>query len=458
MAPRDDLGKLYAKHMEHFGCGTAMFQPVAAADMKPPCIGYLDDNMRWNLIATIEWIENGIPKNLNIGRSHSLKLLERSPKKLEQLGIEWRPRTSTGVRQWTVDASGQTPDTGLPAGADGHIRYQSKGKFGAVLIARKPITLTSYNDETLFQSWLAANKSRLSSLYGNELRRYGLRLITRTYTCPGCSINAWHSKDRETTMTVKAKANMLGELGGDLEWTERLSDKDWSHYFGRGNGDTIVVFFDGIEVPASTWWLEGLKGRFGKQDVSQRRSEVSSFYAYSGEHPTTPLRSPKDMAGLAYDQDKGLVNQDLWGSTAPLAGRNSSVNSRNGSRGRQPSKSRDMQMNRSMSTPKRLSKHLDYNQRSSATHDWAERPSIRDVQKNKAVSPPAKAMGELLGPASQCLSPASYASSQASVKIRKPTAMRHKPDKSRADSEPESTSSRHPPRKRVNWSNDRSSI
>lgn len=105
MAPRDDLGALYAKKMEHFGCGIAMFQPVAATDMRAPCVGYLDDNLRWNLIANIEWLS----EDERIEPGHDFKLLKQAPRKLEQLGIEWRPRTSIGVRQLTVDANGQTP-------------------------------------------------------------------------------------------------------------------------------------------------------------------------------------------------------------------------------------------------------------------------------------------------------------------------------------------------------------
>jgi len=115
MVARDDLGVLYAKEMEHFGCGTALFQPVSAGDMRPPCVGYIDGNGTWNLIANIEW-----PKDVELSRSNdtcplgvvnrsAFKPLEREPRKMEQLGIAWRVRTSMGVRQWNLDASGQTP-------------------------------------------------------------------------------------------------------------------------------------------------------------------------------------------------------------------------------------------------------------------------------------------------------------------------------------------------------------
>ena len=106
MSLRERLGTLYAKSMVHFGCGNAMFEPVSAADMQPPCIGYLDDHGRWNLIAKLGWLGKDGPHPVHNERLHDFSSLERTPRKLEEVGIEWRPRTSIGVRQWTADAEG----------------------------------------------------------------------------------------------------------------------------------------------------------------------------------------------------------------------------------------------------------------------------------------------------------------------------------------------------------------
>ena len=117
MASRaDNLGIKYAKKMQHFGCGIALFQPISAGDMRPPCVGYLEKDGKWNHIANITWqgsdgsiqgAETGL--GLDVSSGHAFKPLTRAPKKMEQLGIEWRPRTSQGVRQLTVDANGSTP-------------------------------------------------------------------------------------------------------------------------------------------------------------------------------------------------------------------------------------------------------------------------------------------------------------------------------------------------------------
>ena len=123
------------------------------------------------------------------------------------------------------------------------------------------MTLTSYNDETLFRHWLSQNRAKLAQLHGVELSRYGLWLVTRTYTTPKASINAWQAKDKDADLSVKVKANMMGDLGGDLDWNEKTTDKDWAHYSSPAG---VVAFFDGMEVPAWQWWYDGVKARIGK--------------------------------------------------------------------------------------------------------------------------------------------------------------------------------------------------
>lgn len=196
MVLREDLGVQYAKNMAHFGCGVAMFQPVSACDMQPPCVGYIDGNNRWNFVANVEWLRaNGELQ----GNSSKLEAdeggyqpLERKPVRMEKLGIEWRPRTSMGVRQWTVAENGQTPydstisilqkahallerfeewktkfatdhrSTGIPVGADAHIRYKSNTSFGAVLMYDYSSSCSPHPnksgasrciEETLFHLW-----------------------------------------------------------------------------------------------------------------------------------------------------------------------------------------------------------------------------------------------------------------------------------------------------------------
>lgn len=118
-------------------------------------------------------------------------------------------------------------DAGIPVGADAHVKYQSKARFGAVLIARNPVTVTAINEEHLFKDWVEANKGYLYSLFGRELKRYGMWVVTVTFTATECSINAWLDKDKEALLSAKAKASMVGDYGAELDWTDHIFDKDW---------------------------------------------------------------------------------------------------------------------------------------------------------------------------------------------------------------------------------------
>lgn len=123
-------------------------------------------------------------------------------------------------------------------GADAHVKYQSKKSFGAVLIARNPVEVTAYNDESLFKEWIESNKAQLYRTYGHQLKKYGLWIVTITYTAPGCSINAWMDKDKDAVLSAKAKAAMVGDLGAELDWTDKITDKDWCHYTAKPSSTT----------------------------------------------------------------------------------------------------------------------------------------------------------------------------------------------------------------------------
>lgn len=229
----------------------------------------------------------------------------------------------------------------LPAGAEVAIRYASKTRFGAVLIAQKPITLTSYNDETLFRHWIRTNHAKLAQLHGVELSRYGLWLVTRTYTTPRASINAWEDKDKDANMSVKVKANMMGDVGGDVDWSEKSSDKDWAHYSAPQG---VVAFFDGIHIPSFQWWFDGVKARIGldvglirrqispnragltaqgswrppKHIIPEKQEAPGADDAWAKESPVTSVTRTDQQERAVTKENTEPTAEDVWGSWSPL--------------------------------------------------------------------------------------------------------------------------------------------
>ena len=165
----------------------------------------------------------------------------------------------------------RTCRSNIPVGADAQIKYESKSNFGAVLICAKPVTQTAYNDETLLRSWVKKNTKLLSELHGPQICRYGLTLVTTTYTTSRCSINAWMDKGKEAVISAKVKAQMLGDDGVTLDYTDQLMDEDWTLYAEGPNKDGVVVFFDGFEYASWDWWWEGVKLSLGNGGPAKER-------------------------------------------------------------------------------------------------------------------------------------------------------------------------------------------
>lgn len=238
---------------------------------------------------------------------------------------------------------------GVPGGAgvDAHIRYTSNSKFGAVLMTTAPVSLRAYNDEAVFASWLSRNKARLYKRYGPELKKYGMWIVTRTYTTGKASINAWMDKDKASVVSLKAKAAMLGELGEDLDWKDKALDKDWSHYKATTEHG-LVVFMDGIEVGPADWFLEGIRQQLATSN-SPRERRLSEYVPDPIRHqPSVPIHQldpPKSV--LKKTRGPSLMDETSSRRGSRLAG--AGPRSRSESDARRLSRDPDSEVNQTSS-------------------------------------------------------------------------------------------------------------
>jgi hypothetical protein len=212
--------------------------------------------------------------------------------------------------------STSTHRANVPVGADAHIKYQSKSKFGAVLICAKPITQTACNDETLLRSWVTKNTKRLSERHGPQLRRYGLILVTTTYRAPRASINAWMDKDKEALMSAKVKAQMLGDGGITLDYNDQLTDKDWTHYAEGPNKDGVVVFFDGFQYAPWDWWWEGVKLSLGSGGPVKEKREKEKEGSLLMMRQTTISGQRARLTGLSLRESMVGQRKRSWDEKA----------------------------------------------------------------------------------------------------------------------------------------------
>lgn len=158
-------------------------------------------------------------------------------------------------------------------------------------------------------------------------------------------------------MSMKVKANMVGDLGGDLDWSDKMADKDWSHYAGKEKGDTVVVFFNGIEVPTYEWWWPSIKARISPRPSGRSSRNATPSPSRNPGNANLQRRSPSPynqrLAIGAPAWEEGPAQIDLWGSEIPL--RRASLSLAPSCRGR-PSSLRIDSPHRPSSTPRRYSK------------------------------------------------------------------------------------------------------
>ena len=207
-------------------------------------------------------------------------------------------------------------------------------------MCKNPITQTAYNDETLLRSWVTNNAKQLSQRHGPQIRRYGLILVTTTYRASRASINAWRDKDKEALMSAKVKAHMLGDDGLKLDYTDQLTDKDWTNYTEGPNKGGVVVFFDGFEYSPWDWWWEGVKLNLGSgRSVGQRDREKAGSAllvrqaTMSGQRPARAgLSQRESLVGQrkrSWDEKPRLITVPVNVQSPPRSTRASPVNAGN---------------------------------------------------------------------------------------------------------------------------------
>lgn len=141
--------------------------------------------------------------------------------------------------------------------------------------------------------WLDDNRRNLYERYSSQLKKYGFWIVTRTYTSQGAAINAWTDGSRETQVSAKAKAAMLGELGEELDWKDKLNSRDWAWYTAKSPAG-VAVFIDGIDMTPFDWRLEGMRQSLPFQRPNSGNSSRRRSLSTSPRPPPGFLQVPDE--------------------------------------------------------------------------------------------------------------------------------------------------------------------
>ena len=101
------------------------------------------------------------------------------------------------------------------------------------------------------------NFDTLHSNGEGELRRYGLWVITQTYSTAACLIQTCTGKTREIKLDLKADAMMAGKLGPSFERSRDQNCDALSLYVNEDPESRVVAFCSGLRYKFKL--LKGVK-------------------------------------------------------------------------------------------------------------------------------------------------------------------------------------------------------
>jgi hypothetical protein len=128
----------------------------------------------------------------------------------------------------------------LPAGAT--CKYTSTSAFGAVLVTNGPVVRDGYYHAAPFREWMRENVHALMKARP-EVRDFGVRVITSTYSTRECNIAGWATGGVEVAVGLKAAGAAVSPVGNHRV---KMDDMCRSFQAGEDKRERLVVFADGV--------------------------------------------------------------------------------------------------------------------------------------------------------------------------------------------------------------------
>ena len=144
---------------------------------------------------------------------------------------------------------------GIPAQFSIETKWRTASDVGAFLITASPVVHEDFNDgyNRPYKKWIEENFDTLFANGKEDLQRFGLWVITETYSTEACMIQTWTGKTREIVLDLKANAMMAGELGPSFGWSKERNADALSIYTNENYGSRVVVFCCGLRYSFKKW-------------------------------------------------------------------------------------------------------------------------------------------------------------------------------------------------------------
>ena len=149
---------------------------------------------------------------------------------------------------------------GIPAQFSVETKWRTASDVGAFLITTPKIIREDFNDgfNAPYKEWIEDNFDTLLTHGKVEMQRFGLWMITETYSTKACMIQTWTDKTREVRVALEANAMMAGQLGPSIERSRTRNCEALSAYVNEDYGGRVVLFCNGLRYRFAHRW-QGIK-------------------------------------------------------------------------------------------------------------------------------------------------------------------------------------------------------
>jgi len=105
--------------------------------------------------------------------------------------------------------------------------YKSNSDFSAVLLTTYPVTKERYIQDAGMDQWVLENASLIEKY--DDVKTYGLWIVTQTYSTPACAINVSTAMGSEIVVSFDAKAPVVAGASANTKWYTDRRDTNWRY-------------------------------------------------------------------------------------------------------------------------------------------------------------------------------------------------------------------------------------
>ncbi|ORX98754.1 hypothetical protein BCR34DRAFT_445335, partial [Clohesyomyces aquaticus] len=216
----------YAREMTDHSFGHAYYHHTTSQEIQPGVVGYFDHRGEWSTILHLRDLQ---PSARQPARGIAAKFtrLDEDLAWAPEKEMQWGPLTSRQVQQRDISLAIEAPVPAVvPLNAGIDSGYKKSEEFGAVLVTHGPVTHSRIRGEKMFEDWVKQNENEFPK-WRPEVKQYGLRVVTNTYSVKKMSLNVWQGRSRSVKLSFAAGVEGLANLEPGIEFGEGSWNDGW---------------------------------------------------------------------------------------------------------------------------------------------------------------------------------------------------------------------------------------